>query len=181
MPHDPVARVEAPGYEPFWAVTKHADILAVVGAAAASTRARRASRSPAPAQPMLPPMDLVVLLDPPRHGPMRKLVLPWFTPKAVRARRDELDAHRARGSSTTRSRRDALRGARLRRATSPRRSRSRSIAWILGVPRNDWDLLFRLSNEVIGKDDPEFRRDGESPGQTDQAGARRDPRATSPT
>lgn len=40
------------------------------------------------------------------------------------------------------------------------------IAWILGVPRDDWDLLFRLSNEVIGKDDPEFRRPGESPGRT---------------
>ena len=32
------------------------------------------------------------------------------------------------------------------------------IAWILGVPADDWSLLFRLSNEVIGKDDPEYRR-----------------------
>ena len=40
------------------------------------------------------------------------------------------------------------------------------IAWILGVPRSDWELLFRWTNEVIGKDDPEFRRPGETPGQT---------------
>ena len=40
------------------------------------------------------------------------------------------------------------------------------IAWIVGVPRDDWALLFQLSNEVIGKDDPEFRRPGESPGRT---------------
>lgn len=40
------------------------------------------------------------------------------------------------------------------------------IAWILGVPRPDWELLFRWTNEVIGKDDPEYRRPDETPGQT---------------
>jgi cholest-4-en-3-one 26-monooxygenase len=40
------------------------------------------------------------------------------------------------------------------------------ISWILGVPRTDWQLLFHWTNEVIGKDDPEFRRPGETPGQT---------------
>ena len=40
------------------------------------------------------------------------------------------------------------------------------ISWILGVPRSDWQLLFHWTNEVIGKDDPEFRRPGETAGQT---------------
>jgi cholest-4-en-3-one 26-monooxygenase len=40
------------------------------------------------------------------------------------------------------------------------------IAWILGVPRDDWGSLFRWTNEVIGKDDPDYRRPGETPGQT---------------
>jgi cytochrome P450 len=40
------------------------------------------------------------------------------------------------------------------------------IAWILGVPNDDWELLFRWTNEIIGKDDPEFRRPGETPGKT---------------
>ena len=40
------------------------------------------------------------------------------------------------------------------------------IAWVLGVPSDDWPLLFRWTNEVIGKDDPEYRRPGETPGQT---------------
>jgi cholest-4-en-3-one 26-monooxygenase len=34
------------------------------------------------------------------------------------------------------------------------------------VPRADWQLLFQWTNEVIGKDDPEFRRPGDTPGQT---------------
>jgi len=42
------------------------------------------------------------------------------------------------------------------------------VAWILGVRRTDWDRLFQLSNAVIGKDDPEFRRADESPGRTAQ-------------
>ena len=40
------------------------------------------------------------------------------------------------------------------------------IAWILGAPSDDWEQLFRWTNEVIGKDDPEYRRPGETPGQT---------------
>src|SRR6185436_3985703 len=40
------------------------------------------------------------------------------------------------------------------------------IAWILGVPKDDWQHLFRWTNEIIGKDDPEYRRPGETPGQT---------------
>jgi cholest-4-en-3-one 26-monooxygenase len=40
------------------------------------------------------------------------------------------------------------------------------IAWILGVPRSDWADLYRWTNEVIGADDPEFRRPGETSQQT---------------
>jgi len=40
------------------------------------------------------------------------------------------------------------------------------IAWILGVPKDDWHHLFRWTNEIIGKDDPEYRRPGETPGKT---------------
>jgi len=34
------------------------------------------------------------------------------------------------------------------------------------VPRADWPLLFRWTNEVIGSEDPEYRRAGESAAQT---------------
>jgi cytochrome P450 len=32
------------------------------------------------------------------------------------------------------------------------------IAEMLGVPRHDWELLFRWTNEVIAPQDPEFQR-----------------------
>jgi len=163
--HDPVARVEVPGYEPFWAVTRHADVVAVSARAEEYSSAQGITLARAGA-PVLPPMDLVVLMDPPRHGPMRKLVLPWFTPKAVRARRDEL-SDLARGivddavPGETPGTLDAVGDI---AAPFP----LALVAWILGVPRADWDRLFDLSNAVIGKDDPEFRRGDESPGRTAQ-------------
>ncbi len=163
--HDPVARVEVPGYEPFWAVTKHADVVAVSARAVEYSSAQGITLARAGA-PTLPPMDLVVLMDPPRHGPMRKLVLPWFTPKEVRARRDEL-SDMARGivddavPAGVPGELDAVGDI---AAPFP----LALVAWILGVPRSDWDRLFHLSNAVIGKDDPEYRRDGESPGRTAQ-------------
>jgi cytochrome P450 len=40
------------------------------------------------------------------------------------------------------------------------------ISWVLGVPAADWEHHFRWTNEIIGKDDPEFRRPGETAGQT---------------
>jgi cytochrome P450 len=40
------------------------------------------------------------------------------------------------------------------------------MSWILGVPREDWGLVYRWTNEVIGASDPEFRRPGETPGRT---------------
>ena len=32
------------------------------------------------------------------------------------------------------------------------------IAEMLGIPRGDWELLFRWTNEVIAPQDPEFQR-----------------------
>jgi cholest-4-en-3-one 26-monooxygenase len=40
------------------------------------------------------------------------------------------------------------------------------ISWVLGVPQQDWEHHFRWTNEIIGKDDPEYRLPGESPEQT---------------
>ena len=40
------------------------------------------------------------------------------------------------------------------------------IAWLLGVPREDWKLLFDWTNGLVGPADPEYQRAGEHPGQT---------------
>jgi len=157
----PVARFEPDGYEPFWAVTRYADVVAV------ASQPNRFSnehglvlmKRGAPTQPM----EMVVTLDPPRHGPLRRVAIRRFTPRAVRDRHAEIERitteilDRAARSSD-----GELDFVEQIAAPLP----IAVISWILGVPESDWGLLFRWTNEIIGKDDPEFRRPGESPGQT---------------
>ena len=80
----PVAYFEPEGFEPFWAITKHADVQQVASqplrfSSAQGTTLRRAGGR------AVPPSEILVLLDPPRHGPMRRVANARFTPSAVRA------------------------------------------------------------------------------------------------
>jgi len=151
-----------PGYEPFWAITKHADVLEISKQPERFSSAQGITLRPAGA--VFPPSDIVVLLDPPRHGPIRRVANGHFTPRAVRARRDDieriaveiLDEEAPAGTS------GELDFVERIAAPFP----LAVVAWILGVPSDDWELLHRWTNEVIGKDDPEYRRPGETPGQT---------------
>ncbi len=171
----PVTYVEAPGFEPFWAVTTHADIQLVSSQPTRFSSAQGITLAVAGAPP-IPPQEIVVLLDPPKHGPMRRVVARRFTPKAVRRYRPEVERVAseivgaaiptgptgASGASGT----TGSTGDFVEQIAAP--FPLALMAWILGVPQDDWDLLYGLSNEVIGKDDPEFRRPGESPGRTMQ-------------
>jgi cytochrome P450 len=158
---EPVARCEPPGYEPFWAITRHADILDISKQPLRFSSARGITlrREGAPTFES----DMVVMLDPPRHQSVRKVANGQFTPKAVRAKRDDID--RIASGIVEEA---APGGEReldfVDRIAAP--FPLAVIAWILGVPKADWHLLFRWTNEIIGKDDPEFRRPGESPGKT---------------
>lgn len=158
----PVAYFAPPGLEPFWAITKHADILEIskqplLFSSAQGITLRRAG-APVIAS------EMVVMLDPPRHGPVRKVANARFTPRAVRTRRDDIDriAVEILDDAAPADAVGELDFVERIAAPFP----LAVIAWILGVPSEDWGLLFRWTNEVIGKDDPEYRRSGESPGQT---------------
>ena len=158
----PVAYFTPDGYEPFWAITKHADVMEIAKQPVRFSSAQGIALHRA--GEVVPPTDLVVMLDPPRHGPMRRAANARFTPRGVRARRADLeriageivDAAVPVGSSS------GLDFVERIAAPFP----LAVIASFLGVPRADWDLLFRWTNEVIGREDPEYRRPGETPGQT---------------
>jgi cholest-4-en-3-one 26-monooxygenase len=158
----PVTWVEVPGYRPFWAVTKHADILRVCSDPQHFSSQDGITIGPAGA-PVIP-SEMIVGLDPPRHGPMRRLASLRFTPRAVRARRADLEAIAAEILDVAATGGAASECDFVERIAAP--LPIAVVAWILGVPRDDWQLLFRWTNEVIGKEDAEFRRPGETPDQT---------------
>jgi cholest-4-en-3-one 26-monooxygenase len=98
-PHEAWARLrrEAPlcwfdrpnAQPPFWAVTKHADVITV------SRQPRLFLNAPRlavfPEIPELPPDERparhLLNMDPPDHGRYRKVTSHWFTPRAIRGRR----------------------------------------------------------------------------------------------
>lgn len=158
----PVAFLEPPGYEPFWAISKHADIVEIAAQPErfSSAQGLVLGRVGSPIQPS----EMVVTLDPPRHGPLRRVAMPRFTPRAVRSRHEEIDRITVEVLDDLVASDDAGEFDFVERIAAP--LPIGVISWILGVPREDWQLLFHWTNEVIGKDDPEFRRPGETPGQT---------------
>jgi cytochrome P450 len=158
----PVAYIAPPGYEPFWAITKHADIVQMSKQPLRFSNAQGIMLRRAGA-PVIP-SEMVVMLDPPRHGPMRRLASLRFTRGALRARSEDIERiaveildQAATGAATGE-------GDFVERIAAP--LPIAVVAWILGVPRADWELLFHCTNEIIGAEDPEYRRPGETPGQT---------------
>lgn len=158
----PVAHFAPPGYGPFWAITKHADVVDIASQPVRFSNAHGIILGPPNAVPV--PSEMVVALDPPRHGPMRRVASVHFTPRALRSKAAAIERiavetldQAATGDGTEECDFVERIAAPLPLAV---------IAWILGVPRADWQLLFRWTNEVIGKDDPEYRRPGETAGQT---------------
>jgi cholest-4-en-3-one 26-monooxygenase len=159
----PVAYIEAPGHPPFWAITKHADIMQV------ATQPELFSSSKGITLDMdLSGLDVVpemiVYLDPPRHGPMRKVANKRFVKSAVRDRAAEIEriATEIVDQASTGGEIGTCDFVDTFAAPFP----MAVISWVLGVPRSDWKLHFDWTNEIIGKDDPEYRRPGETPDQT---------------
>jgi cholest-4-en-3-one 26-monooxygenase len=152
--NEPVAWIEQPGYDPFWAITKHADIIELSKQPSLLQNGPRLAVFSNEIPP--PPEESVrhlLNMDPPDHGKYRNVASKQFTPRSVRAleakveriTREVLDdaAERAQGDFV------ADVSARITIAV---------IAEMLGVPRADWHLLFRWTNEVIAPEDPEFQR-----------------------
>jgi cholest-4-en-3-one 26-monooxygenase len=158
----PVAWFETPGFLPFWAVTRHADVQQI---AAQPQRFSSANgivlrRHDVPVMPV----EILVSMDPPRHGPLRRVANPTFTPRAVRARREVIEALAGQILDEVAAAGPSGEIDFVERVAAP--FPLAVIASTIGVPSQDIGLLFAWTNQIIGKDDPEYRRPGETPGQT---------------
>jgi cholest-4-en-3-one 26-monooxygenase len=158
----PVAYFAPDGWQPFWAITKHADVLELAKQPERFSSAKGITLLRAGV--VIPPSEMVVMLDPPKHGPVRRVANGRFTPRAVREQRRDIEriAIETLDDATRVGTSGELDFVERIAAPFP----LGVIAWILGVPADDWPHLFRWTNEVIGKDDAEYRRPGETPGQT---------------
>ncbi|HEY8493796.1 MAG TPA: cytochrome P450 [Myxococcota bacterium] len=163
--HEPVAWIEHPDYDPFWAITKHADVIEL---SKQPELFQNAPRLAVFSNKLPPPPEAEVRhllnMDPPDHGRYRNVTSKQFTPRVVqglhekveRITREVLDQAAARGE-----------GDFVRDVSAP--ITIAVIAEMLGVPASDRALLFRWTNEVIAPEDPEFQREGSAENTIEQA------------
>lgn len=159
--HAPVSWVEVEGYRPFWAITKHADVMAIERQNDLFTNHPR---------PLLMVTELeeklladqeagiglrtLIHMDDPHHRDMRKIGVDWFRPKAMRAlktRCDELakiyvDKMLERGPEL-----DFVQEIAVNYPLY-------AILSLLGLPESDFPRMLKLTQEMFGGDDTELRR-----------------------
>ncbi|MDA3630362.1 cytochrome P450 [Saccharopolyspora sp. WRP15-2] len=135
----------------FWAVTRHSDVVSVLKSADRYSSWLGATQIRDPAPEDLPFIRRMMLnLDPPEHGRLRRLVSRAFTPRRVDRFRDAV-AERARLLVD-----EAIeRGGCDLPVEVTDDYPLRNLADLLGVPETDRGMLLEWTNRVIGYQDPE--------------------------
>jgi cholest-4-en-3-one 26-monooxygenase len=161
--HKPVFWCDRPNFDPFWAITKHADIIFISRQPRLFINRPRLLVFPLEGggqDAEQPPFHHLLNMDPPQHAQYRSLVNTRFTPRAVRKLEAEID-NIARGvldSVVGRDKCDFVTDVSSKVPLAV-------IAELIGVPHEDWEMLFKWTNETIGSSDPEFQQ-GATPTET---------------
>jgi cytochrome P450 len=175
VPHDlwtrlraesPVHRCTPAGFEPFWAITKHADICEIskqpdkFSSAPGIAMVREAEEAAVrDGDQGFGAMRVIIEMDPPEHRGYRNVTSPVFTPRAVQALDGIID-------KSARELVDKLAGetgegecdfANDVAAAHP----LRILSTMLGVPRESEPDILRLTNQLFASDDPDLQRKGQ--------------------
>jgi cytochrome P450 len=153
----PVHWIEHGVKRPFWAIVKHEDIVRISRRPDLHLNAPRLAVFPGFAPPEEDERVARHLLnmDAPDHGRYRKLAAPHFTPRAIRRLQGEIEViaadlldDLARDGETSSVDFVTAVSAPLPLAV---------LADLLGVPREDWKLMFAWTNAIVGAEDPEYQ------------------------
>ena len=159
--HAPVCWVDVDGFEPFWAITKHADVMEIerqndlftndpraVLLSAELDKQMRADRAAG--------MGLATLIhiDDPHHRDLRKIGADWFKPSALRALKVRCDELSKTWVDAMADRGPALDFAQDIAVNYP----LYIILTLLGLPESDFPRMLKLTQELFGSEDSEFQR-----------------------
>ncbi len=151
--YDPVAWIEAPGMRPFWAITRYEDCGTILRDHRRFAIGPRMAVFPEEQAPVeTPPFRHLLNMDPPDHGRYRNLLSQQFTPKALERKREAVGqiVDETLAATAGRSEIDFVESV---SAIIP----LAVIAEMLGIPRDDWQHVFTLSNTILGAADPEYQ------------------------
>ncbi|MEZ0049086.1 cytochrome P450 [Mycobacterium sp. MAA66] len=152
----PVSWVEVPGYQPFWAITKHSDIMDVERANTLFSNSPRPVLVTAEADEVQADMGISTLIhmDDPQHRVVRAIGADWFRPKAMRAlelRVDELAKRYVDEMVRVGPECDFAQQVSVNFPLYV-------IMSLLGVPEQDFASMLKWTQELFGSDDDEYKR-----------------------
>ena len=163
--NNPVAWVDNPPYRPFWAITKHADIMAIERDNNLFLSEPRPLLMPADGEDLLKAQQeagmglrTLIHMDDPHHRKVRAIGADWFRPKAMRDLKVRVDELAKRYVDTMRD-------------IGPECDFVADIAVnfplyvilsLLGLPESDFPRMLKLTQEMFGGDDAEHQR-GDTP------------------
>jgi len=137
----------------FWAVTRHAAVVAVSRNVEVFSSAERGAflTDPASRADLERSRQLLVGMDPPAHTKLRRVVTSAFTAALVRQMRESIAEH-ARDIV-----RRAVSGEEIDAVVDVAAELPLLVlADLLGIPREDRGLFLRWSNHLVGFDDPAY-------------------------
>ena len=152
----PVSWVEVPNYRPFWAITKHADVMDIERDNVLFTNWPRPVLTTAEGDELQAAAGVRTLihLDDPQHRVVRAIGADWFRPKAMRAlkvRVDELAKNYVDKMMTVGPECDFVQEVAVNYPLYV-------IMSLLGIPESDFPRMLKLTQELFGSDDSEFKR-----------------------
>jgi cytochrome P450 len=159
--NNPVAWVDNPPYRPFWAVTKHEDIMAIERANDLFLSEPRPLLATAATDDVLKGQQeagmgirTLIHMDDPHHRKVRAIGADWFRPKAMRALKVRVDELAKRYVDTMRDIGPECDFVEAVAVNFP----LYVILSLLGLPEGDFPRMMKLTQEMFGGDDEEHRR-----------------------
>jgi cholest-4-en-3-one 26-monooxygenase len=149
----PIFRHSEPDGPGFWAVTKHADVVAASRDTETFSSELGCTFIEDQTDEALSQMRLSILnMDPPKHNRHRKLVSRGFTPRMIRQLIDVIEqrAKRIVDDVIDRGECEFVEDIAAKLPLE-------MICEMIGLPEADWPKMFELSNKLIGAKDPDFQ------------------------
>lgn len=155
-----IHRIERDGFDPFWAVIDHAELLSI------ERQPDLFTNGPEPVLQTQQQIDgrlmeikTLIHMDEPDHGKYRRLTNDWFKPAAVRRLRDDLDRLSEKAVAKLEAAGGTCDFAKDIALPYP----LEVILRILGLPESDYDRMMMLTQQLFGAEDPDLQRDEVSP------------------
>jgi cholest-4-en-3-one 26-monooxygenase len=162
----PVYWYDRPGVTPFWAITKHTDILAISKAPDIFVSSQRLVISDREQEATATDnVELrqhhILTMDPPEHGKYRNLVSRRFTPRGLAVLEPHVE-ELSQGIISDVAMRLVDQVSKVGHADFVGDLAAKLpvfvITEMIGVPREDAELMFEWTNESIGAGDPEYQK-----------------------